>query len=71
MLCLTADPEVESLIPARSHAFVVIDHKIISMAILLPYADSRRVVVNYKRKYVHEVLVNCIVKLVQDISVGR
>ena len=28
-----------------------------------PFADSRRVVVSYKQKYVHEVLVNCLVKL--------
>ena len=41
-------------IPARSHAFVEIDHKIISTTILIPSADSRRVV-RYKRKYVHEV----------------
>ena len=34
-----------------------IDHEIISSAILLPSADSRRVVVSYKRKYVHKVLV--------------
>ena len=30
---------------------------IISTAILLPSADSRRVFVSYKRKYVHDVLV--------------
>ena len=51
-MCLTADPGDESLIPARSHIFVEIDHEIISMAILLPSADSRRVVVSYKQKYV-------------------
>ena len=38
--CLTADPGVASLIPARSHTFVEIDHEIISMVILLPSADS-------------------------------
>ena len=38
--CLTADPGVASSIPARSHAFVEIDHAIISMVILLPSADS-------------------------------
>ena len=27
---------------------------------------SRRVVVSYKRKYVHEVLVNCLFKLAQE-----
>ena len=31
---------------------------------LLP--DSRRVVVSYKQKYVHLVLVNCLVKLAQE-----
>ena len=40
-------------------------------AILLPYADSRRVVVSYKRKYVHEALVNCLVKFAQEKSVVR
>ena len=33
-------PGVASLIPARSHTFVEIDHEIISMVILLPSADS-------------------------------
>ena len=57
---LTADPGVASLILVRSHTFVEIDYEIISTVILLPSADhSRRVVVSYKRKYVHEVLVNC------------
>ena len=38
--CLTADPGVASLILARSHTFVEIDHEIISTVILLPSADS-------------------------------
>ena len=64
---LTADPGIASSIPARSHTFVEIDHEIISPVILLPSADhSRRVVVSYKRKYVHEVLVNCLFKLAQE-----
>ena len=62
-MCLTADPEVVSTIPARSHTFMEIDHEIISKVILLPSANSRRVVVSYKRKYVHKVLVNRLVKL--------
>ena len=37
---LTADPGVSSLIPAQSHTFVDIDHKIISTVILLPSAES-------------------------------
>ena len=32
---------------------------------------SRRVVVGYKPKYVHEVLVNCLFKLAQEKSVVR
>ena len=46
------------LIPARSHTFVETDFEIISTFILLPSADSRRVVVSYKLKYVHKVLVS-------------
>ena len=42
--CLTADPGVASLIPAWSHTYMEIDHEIISIVILLPSADSRRVV---------------------------
>ena len=37
---LTADQGVASLIPARSHTFVEIDHEIISTVILLPSAES-------------------------------
>ena len=69
--CLTADSGVLSLIPARSHTFVEIDHEIISTASLLPSADSRRVVVSCKRKYVHIVLVNSLVKLAREKSVVR
>ena len=32
-MCLTADPGVASSVPAQSHIFVEIDHKIISTAI--------------------------------------
>ena len=65
--CLTANPGVL----AQSHTFAEIDHEIISMAILLSSADSRRVVVSYKRKYVQEVLVNRLVKLAQEKSMVR
>ena len=68
--CLTADPGVMSLIPTRSHTFAEIDHLIDSTAILLPSPYSRRVDVNYKRKYVHEILVNCLVKLAQEKKCG-
>ena len=61
---LTADPGVASLIPTQSHTFMEIDHEIIFSS--LPLNHSRRVVVSYKRKYVHEVLVNCLFKLVQE-----
>ena len=37
--CLTADSGVASLIRARSHTFMEIDHEIISTVILLPSAD--------------------------------
>ena len=69
--CLITDPGVVSLILARYHTFVGIDHEIISTAILLPSADSRSAVVSYKQKYVHEVLVKHLVKLAQEKSVVR
>ena len=60
---------------SRGHEFdpgpVPYFREIISTAILLLSADSRRVVVSYKRKYVHEVLVNCLVKLAQEKNVVR
>ena len=68
--CLTADPGVPSLILARSHIFAEVDHEVISTASLLPSTNSRKVVVSYKRKYVHEVLVNCLVKLAQEKKCG-
>ena len=36
---LITDPGVASLIPARSHTFMEIDHEIISTVILLPSAE--------------------------------
>ena len=57
--CLAADPGVASSIPVRSHTFVEIDHEKFLRSFssfLLIY--SRRVVVSYKRKYVHKLLVN-------------
>ena len=48
-----------------------IDHEIIFMVIFLQSADSSRVVVSYRGKYVHRVLDNCLVKLAQEISVVR
>ena len=71
LTCLAANAGVASSIPARSHTFVEIDCEIISTAILLPSADSRRVVVSYKRKYVHKVLVNCFSQACPGKSVVR
>ena len=64
---LTADPGVASSIPARS----ILSWRLIMKSFLcsfsyLPLNPSRRVVVSYKRKYVHEVLVNCLFKLAQE-----
>ena len=47
-MCQTADPGVESTIPARSYTFVEIDHEIISTVILLPSAESFKI---YKQKW--------------------
>ena len=55
--------------PNLSHTFVESDHEIIATVILLPSIDSIRIVVSYKQKYVHEVLVNCLVKVAQEKSV--
>ena len=44
--CLTADLGAASSILARAHTFGVIDHEIITTDILLPSADSRKVVVS-------------------------
>ena len=65
--CLTADPGVASSITVRSNTFVEIDHEIISTVILLlPLIYSRRVVVSYKRNYVHELPVNRLFKPAQE-----
>ena len=66
-MCLTADPGVAGSIQVPY--FMEIDHEIISTAIPLSYADSRRIVVSYKLKYVHEVLVNRLVKLALEKKV--
>ena len=54
----TADPGIASSIPARSHTLVenFYGHS-------PPSTGSRRVVVSYKRMYVHEVQANRLVKL--------
>ena len=69
---LIADPGVASLIPARSHTFMEIDHeKYLGSFSSLPLNHSRRVVVSYKRKYVHKILVNSLLKHAQEKSVVR
>ena len=71
---LTADPGVVSSIPARSHTFVEIDYEFISTVILLPSAESFKkdcCQLQYKRKYVHKVLLNCLFMLAQEKSVVR
>ena len=70
-MCLTADLGVSSSIQAWFQTFAETGHEIITKAIFLPFADSRRVVVSYMRKFVHEVLVNCLVKVTQEKSVVR
>ena len=67
---LTEDPGVASSILAKSRTFVETDHELISKANLLPSADSRRVAVSYKRKYVHELLFNRLIKLSQEKKCG-
>ena len=65
--CPTVIPGVASSIPARSHTFVEIDHEIILRSFSsLPLMHSRRVVVSYKRKYVHELLVIRLFKPAQE-----
>ena len=65
--CPTADTGVASLILAQFHTFVEIDHEIISTVILLLLLIQEGLLsVSYKRKYVHKVLVNRLVKLAQE-----
>ena len=69
---LTADPGVASSIPARSHTFVEIDHEIISTVILLPSAESfMKGCCQLQAKVCARLLVNCLFKLAQEISVVR
>ena len=65
---LTADPGVANSIPARPHTYVEIDHEIIFTVILLLSAESfkKGCFCSYKRKYVHEVLVNYLFKLAHE-----
>ena len=67
LLKIFSDCRISSceFIPAQYHTFMKIEHEMISMAIFLPSTDLGRVVISNKQKYVHKVLVNCLVKLVQ------
>ena len=60
----------QSWILAQSRIFEEIYHEIIYTA-FFPSADLRRVVVSYRPTYVHEALVNCLVKIAQEKSVVR
>ena len=56
---------------ARSRPSPILSWRLIMKEFLrsfssLPLNHSRRVVVSYKRKYVHEVLVNCLFELAQE-----
>ena len=55
-----------SLIPARSITFIEINYEINSTVILLlPLIQEGLVSVTSESRYVHKVLVNCLVKLAQ------
>ena len=69
--CLTADPGISSLIPARSHTFVKIDHEIISTAFSSLLLIQEGLLSVTSEKYVREVLVNSFIKLAQEKSVVR
>ena len=63
---------LSSSIPACSHTFVEIDYeKFLRSFFSFLLNLSRRIVVSFKRKYVHEVLVNYFFKLAQESSVVR
>ena len=66
--CLTADPGVTSSILVRPHTFMEIGHEMISVVILLPWAESFKMGFCHKRffLYVHEVLVNRLIKFTQE-----
>ena len=69
---LTADPGVASLIPARAHTFVEIDHEIISTVILLLSTESfMKGCCQLQAKVCARLLVNCLFKLAQEKSVVR
>ena len=67
---LIAYPGVVSSIPTWSHTFMKIDHEMFSTVILLlPLIQEK--LVSVKRKYEHEVLVNCLSQACPEKSVVR
>ena len=60
-MCLTADLGVASLIPAWSNTFPVIDHVIMSTAIILPSSDLRWVFSKLQDKVYAQSTVNRLV----------
>ena len=68
-----SDPGVVISIPAWSCTFMEINHEIFSTVYSHspPSANKRLVGVSYKRKFVHEVLVNGLVKIAQEKSSVR
>ena len=66
-MCLTADPGVAKFDSGPVPYFVEIAHEIILWSFSsLMLNHPRRFVVSYKRKYVLEALVNCLLKLDQE-----
>ena len=64
---LTAYPGVASLIRARSHTFVEMDHEIFSTDILFPSAESfKKGCCQLQAKVWHKVQVNCLFKLAHE-----
>ena len=58
--------------PGPVNYFRKIDHGILSMAIFLPSADLlKTIVVSYKGKHVHEIMVNRLLKHAQEKNVNR
>ena len=68
---LTADTEIASSIPAGSHYFSGDWSGNNFYSYSPPSPDLRRVVVSSKWKYVHKVLVYCLVNLAQEKSGAR
>ena len=64
--CLPTYPGITRSISARFHKFVENDYEIIYFYGHFPPFHSIMVVVSYKRKYVHEVLVNGFFQLAHE-----